>query len=261
MTVLLLYLVLGACAGVLAGLFGIGGGLIIVPALVFTFSAQGVSPDVLTHLAVGTSLATIVVTSLSSVRAHHQRGAVLWPVFTPMALGIALGSIIGVKTAGALTGEHLQKVIGVFALIVAAQMGFGLKPKPSRTLPGQGGLGVAGTGIGWASAIFGIGGGSLSVPFLSWCNVSMQQAVGTSAALGFPIAIFGALANIEQGWQHPALPEWSLGFIYLPALFGIVLTSALFAKVGARLAHQLPAATLKKGFACLLLVIGLKFLF
>lgn len=260
MTTLLLYMVLGAAAGTLAGLFGIGGGLVIVPVLVLTFEAQGIAPEVLTHLAVGTSLATIVVTSLSSIKAHHAKGAIRWDWFSPIAIGIVLGSVLGVKTAGMLSGPVLQKVIGVFAITIAIQMGLGLKPKASRTIPGKPGLIGAGGVIGWASAIFGIGGGSLTVPFLTWCNTKMQTAVATSAAVGLPIAVVGALVNIQEGWAHPMLPEWATGYVYWPAFIGIVCMSVIFAKFGAKLAHSLPSTTLKRIFAVLLLFVGTRFL-
>ncbi len=258
--ILLLYLALGAVAGLLAGLFGIGGGLIIVPVLVISFAYQGISPDVLTHMAIGTSLATIVFTSMSSVKTHQEKGGVRWEIFKPMAVGIVLGAILGVYTAAELSGPLLQKIIGVFALLMAVQMGFGLKPRPNRDIPNNAGLMSVGTGIGWASAIFGIGGGSLSVPFLSWCNVRMQQAVGTSAACGLPIAITAALTNVYKGWGESALPEWSAGFIYLPAFIGIIMTSVYFARIGAKLAHKLSPIMLKRIFAVLLVVVGLKFL-
>jgi len=258
--VLATYLLLGALAGVLAGLFGIGGGLVIVPVLVFTFSFLGMPAEILTHMAVATSLATIVVTSLSSIKTHHEKGVVDWLLFKQVAPWIAVGTVVGVFTAGLLQGYLLQKIIGVYALVVAVQMGFGLKPSPSRTLPGVAGLAGVGGFIGWVSAIFGIGGGSLSVPFFNWCNVRMQKAVATSAACGFPIAIFGAVTNVYQGWQHALLPEWSLGFVYLPAFIGIVVTSTYFAKVGAHLAHRLSADVLKRVFAVMLLLVGLQFL-
>lgn len=256
----LLYSVLGACAGVLAGLFGVGGGLIIVPVLVFSFAAQGVPTEVLTHMAVGTSLATIVFTSLNSVRNHHRKGAVLWPVFVWLTCGIAVGAIVGAKTASLIQGPVLQKIIGVFAILMSIQMGLDLKPKATGSVPGKFGLGVAGGVIGWASAIFGIGGGSLTVPFLSWRSVPMQQAVATSAATGMPIAIFGAASFILLGWNEPDLPEWSLGYVYLPAMLGIAITSVYFAGVGARLAHRLSHRTLKRLFALLLLCVGISFL-
>ncbi|MGH8436798.1 MAG: sulfite exporter TauE/SafE family protein, partial [Pseudomonas sp.] len=171
----LLYLLLGACAGVLAGLFGVGGGLIIVPVLVFSFTAQGFDALILTHLAVGTSLATIIFTSINAVLEHQRKGAVRWPVFLWMTLGILLGAGFGALTATAINGPLLQKVIGVFAIIIALQMALELKPKASRGVPGKFGLGAAGVVVGWASAIFGIGGGSLTVPFLTWRSVPMQQ--------------------------------------------------------------------------------------
>lgn len=254
------YLLLGAAAGTLAGLFGIGGGLIIVPTLVFTFAAQGMDTNILTHLAVGTSLATIVVTSLSSVKAHQDKGAVRWDWFQPLALGIVFGSALGVMTASLLSGWALQKIIGVFALIVALQMGLGLKPKPSRQIPNPAGLTGAGGVIGWASAIFGIGGGSLSVPFLTWCNAPMHQAVATSAACGLPIAVVGALVNMYTGWGLETLPAGATGFVYWPAFAGIVLMSVPFARIGAHLAHKLPSARLKQIFALLLVAVGVRFL-
>lgn len=257
---LLAYLGLGACAGVLAGLFGIGGGLIIVPALVFGFHLQGVSDAVLTHLAVGTSLATIVITSISSVRTHHQKGGVRWDIFKPLAAGIVLGAALGAKTASGIKGPVLQTIIGIFAILVAVQMLFALAPKPSRTLPDRGTLLVTGGVFGWASAIFGIGGGSLVVPYLSWCNVRMQEAVGTSSACGFPIAVSGALSYAILGWGDVALPEYSTGFVYWPALVGITGTSVVFARIGAKLAHKLPPVVLKRIFGVLLLGVGTRFL-
>ncbi len=257
---LTIYLALGALAGVLAGLFGIGGGLVIVPVLIFGFARQGVSGDVAAHLAVGTSLATIIFTSLSSIRSHHQHRAVRWELFRPMALGIVIGAMLGAWTASLLPGDVLELVIGVFVILVGLKMLLDVRPKPGRDVPARPGLVAAGGGVGWASAIFGIGGGTLTVPFLSWCNVRMQQAVGTSAACGLPIAVAGALTNVATGWQSPELPSYSLGFIYLPALLGIVPTSVLFARLGAALAHRLDAALLKRIFALILLVIGVRFL-
>ncbi|KTC43671.1 MAG: sulfite exporter TauE/SafE family protein [Pseudomonas sp.] len=257
----LLYLLLGACAGVLAGLFGVGGGIIIVPVLVFSFTLQGFDASVLTHLAVGTSLASIIFTSINSVREHHRRGAVRWPIFAWMALGILMGAGFGALTAEAISGPNLQKIIGVFALVIAVQMTLELKPKASRDVPGKLGLTAAGGVIGWASAIFGIGGGSLTVPFLTWRSVPMQQAVATSSACGLPIALASALSFMILGWHDPLLPAHSLGFVYLPALLGIALTSMVFARIGARLAHKLSPRLLKRLFAALLFCVGVSFLF
>ncbi|MCP1482143.1 putative membrane protein YfcA [Pseudomonas chlororaphis] len=256
----LLYLLLGACAGILAGLFGVGGGIIIVPVLVFSFTLQGFDPSILTHLAVGTSLATIIFTSVNAVREHQRRGAVRWLIFAWMTLGILLGAGVGALTAEAISGPNLQKIIGIFALVVALQMTLDLRPKASRDVPGKLGLTLAGSVIGWASAIFGIGGGSLTVPFLTWRSVPMQQAVATSSACGLPIAVASAISFMILGWHDPLLPAHSLGFVYLPALLGIALTSMVFARFGARLAHRLSARLLKRLFAGLLFVVGLTFL-
>jgi len=255
------YLALGALAGTLAGLFGIGGGLVIVPALVFAFTLQGLEPAVLTHLAVGTSLATILFTSLSSIRTHHRLRGVRWDLVRPMAGGIVLGAALGAWTASLLSGEGLQSLIGVFVILAALKMGLDLSPRPGPGLPGNPGLALTGGGIGWLSAIFGIGGGTLTVPFLSWCNVRMQEAVGTAAACGFPIALAGALANMVVGWDHPGLPAGSAGYVYLPAFAGIVALSVPFARLGARLAHRLSPQRLKRFFALLLVIVGLRFLF
>ncbi|MBY4676889.1 sulfite exporter TauE/SafE family protein [Marinobacterium arenosum] len=260
LTTLLLYLLLGAVAGVVAGLFGIGGGLLIVPVLVFSFELQGMAPEVLTHAAVATSLATIVVTSLASVRAHNRTGAVRWQLFRPLTAGIVLGAFVGVQLAVMLPGHWLQVLFGLFVLCVAAQMAFSLTPKAGERVASAAGLVGAGGLIGGLSAIFGIGGGTLTVPYLSWRRVSMQQAVATSAACGLPIALVGALTNVWRGWGDPLVADWSLGYVYLPAFFGIVLSSSFCAKFGARLAHSLPGPTLKRIFAVFLLLVGCRFL-
>ncbi len=258
--IVLSYLVLGAAAGLLAGLFGLGGGIIIVPVLIFSFTLMGFSPETLTHLAVGTSLATIIITSLSSVWVHHKKRAVDWPLVKQLTLGIVLGTFIGAYTADFISGPMLQKLIGIYALIVAAQMGFNLKPKADRSLPGKVGQTFVGGIIGSVSALFGIGGGSLTVPYLSWCSVTMPRAVATSSATGLPIAIAGTLGYLVSGWQNSALPEGSVGYVFVPAWIGIVLTSALFAKFGARLAHSLPPLLMKRLFAVVLCLVGVKFL-
>lgn len=256
----LLYPLLGVFAGLTAGLLGVGGGIIVVPVLIYAFTALAFPADLLTHMAVGTSLATIVITSAGSIRQHHRRGAVLWPLLTWFALGLVIGALLGARVADLLHGRVLQLLFGGFAILIALQMFRGVQPRASRTLPGPVGLSCVGVLIGTLSSIFGIGGGSLSVPFLTWCNVRMQQAVGTSAAGGMPIALAGAAGFVWTGWQHPHLPPHSLGYIYLPAWFGIAVTSVLFAQIGARWAHKIPAATLKKIFAGLLALVGAKLL-
>jgi uncharacterized membrane protein YfcA len=255
---LLAYLAAGATAGFLAGLLGVGGGLIIVPILVSVFAWQGVPFKHLLHLALGTSLASIVFTSLSSVRAHHAHGAVQWPVVRRMSAGLALGTLAGAGLAAQVPTFGLKVCFIVFAVVVAVQMLSGFKPKPSRTLPGTVGLNAVGALIGGVSSFVGIGGGSMSVPFLTLCNLPMPKAVGTSAALGFPIALGGLAGYALAGLQANHLPPGSFGFIYLPALACLVLSSFITAPLGACLAHRLPVTQLKKVFAGLLLVMAAK---
>jgi uncharacterized membrane protein YfcA len=234
--------------------------LIIVPVLAWIFRGQQITETVIMHLAIGTSLATIVLTSISSVRAHHKRGAVLWPVFWRLTPGIVFGAWLGAVVADALPSAVLGKIFAVFVLAMAAQMGFGAKPAAHRELPGRSGMLAAGGAIGAVSAIVGIGGGSLTVPFLTWCNTAIRQAVVTSAACGVPIAVAGALGFIVIGWSNPGLPAWSLGYVYGPALVGIAVTSMLSAPLGAKLAHTLPTETLKKVFAIFLALVGIEML-
>jgi len=260
LTTLLLYLALGAFAGVMAGMLGVGGGLIIVPVLAWIFGRQQVSDALIMHLAIGTSLASIVVTSISSVRAHHQRGAVLWPAFWRLTPGIVIGAWLGAAVADVLSSAALTKIFAVFVLMVSAQMAFGAKPAPQRELPGAAGMAATGGVIGALSAIVGIGGGSLTVPFLIWCNIHMRQAVATSAACGLPIALAGALGFIVTGFNAADLPAWSLGYVYGPALIGVAFASMLTAPLGAKLAHTLPTDSLKKVFAVFLAAVGAKML-
>ncbi|WP_349676676.1 MULTISPECIES: sulfite exporter TauE/SafE family protein [unclassified Thalassolituus] len=261
MMMFLLFLAVGALAGVLAGLFGIGGGMVIVPVLVLTLAAQGVSEAVLTHIAVATSLATIVFTSISSVREHHRKGAIDWSLVLILGIGIVLGTMLGVSLITSVPGPVLQNIIGVFALLLSLKMFFGIEPPGQGKRPGNAGLITAGGFIGFGSSWFGIGGGTFTVPYLTWMKVPMRHAVATSAACGLPIALTGAISNVVAGWGHEGLPPWSTGFLYWPAIVGIVITSVPFAKVGAILAHRLDQALLKKAFALLLLIVGCKFLF
>lgn len=258
MSGLLLYLATGAVAGLLAGLFGVGGGLIIVPALAFSFASLGFDNLVLMHLAVGTSLATIVFTSLSSIWAHHRRGAVDWPTVFRLTPGIVLGALGGAVLARFIPSDALRTVFSIFELAVALQLALNLKPSPHRALPGRTGSTLAGGVIGMISALVGVGGGTLTVPFLLWCNVVMQRAVATSAACGLPIALAGAIGFLAAGWGVVGLPRGSSGYLYWPAFVGVVAASVLFAPLGARLAHTLPAARLKRLFSLLLLLLGLR---
>lgn len=260
LTALAIYLAIGVVAGLLAGLLGVGGGLVIVPALAIAFTLQGIPDSVLMHLAVGTSLATIVITSIASVRAHHRRGAVRWREFALLTPGILFGALAGAAIAGRLPGATLRTLFGLFALAAALQMGFGLKPSPRHRFPEPPGMSLVGSIIGAVSAVVGIGGGSMTVPFLVWCNVPVRQAVATSAACGLPIAVAGAAGFMLTGRGHADLPSYSSGFVHWPAFAGIVVTSMLFAGLGARLAHGLPTAILKRVFALFLTGVGLHLL-
>ena len=253
-------LAVGLVAGFLAGLLGVGGGLVIVPALLWVFHLIGVLPEVQQHLAIGTSLATIIFTGMASVRAHHLKGAVRWDVVRRITPGILLGTFVGAQIAGLISTVHLKWIFVSFAYLVAAQMLLDFKPKPTRQLPKIAAMTAMGGLIGVVSSWVGIGGGSLSVPFLSHCNVPVKTAIATSSAIGVPIAIAGALGFIVSGWSTPSLPSGSLGFVYLPALLGIVIASFPMAKVGAAAAHRLPVPVLKKCFAALLIILASKML-
>ncbi|AOM00603.1 sulfite exporter TauE/SafE family protein [Cobetia marina] len=254
------YPVLGAVAGLIAGLFGIGGGLVIVPVLAAAFALQGVATDVLMHLAIGTSLATIVVTSLSSARAHHERGAVRLDWLKRLLPGLVVGTALGVVLAGGLSSEMLKLLFGGFVLLVAVKMGLDLKVGQLAQAPGRAGQFLGGGTVGVVSALFGIGGGTVMVPMLTSWQARMTEAVGTAAAAGFPIALVAALTNIAVGWHAPGLPEHAIGYVHWVAWLGIVLVSVPFARVGARLAHALPALLLKRLFALILVIVGLRFL-
>lgn len=260
METLSLYLLLGAFAGTLAGLLGVGGGLVMVPVLVFIFQGQVMSGTVIMHMALGTSLAIIMLTSLSSIRAHHQRGAVLWFVCGRLTPGIILGALSGAVVADALPDTILKPVFGIFELLVALQMWLGVRPSTQRDVPGWLGMSFAGWVIGSVSAIVGIGGGTLTVPFLTWCRIGIHNAVATSAACGFPIAVAGTLGFIATGWNEAGLPAMSSGYVYWSAFAAVGVASMLFAPLGARLAHALPADKLKKFFAIFLAVLGVRML-
>ena len=258
MTFWLLYLAVGLVAGLLAGLLGVGGGLVIVPVLVFIFTAQHFPEAHLVHMALGTSLASIMFTSVSSFRAHHSHGAVKWPIVRGLTPGIVAGTLLGSVLAAHLPTAFLKLFFVVFLFYVGTQMLLNIRPQASQPLPGLAGLFAVGGAIGGISSLVGIGGGTLSVPFMTWCNVKMHEAIGTSAAIGFPIAVAGGAGYVANGLAVNGLPPHSLGFVYLPTLAGVVAASLMTAPVGARLAHRLPVGRLKKIFAFLLYVMGIK---
>ena len=252
------YLLTGTVAGLMAGLLGVGGGLIIVPALATLFVHQGFTPDTVMHYAVGTSLATIIPTSISSLLAHQRRGSVHWPVVRIMVPGILLGALASAWLAKQFSSAGLALVFGVFVMLVAVQLLAGAKPSPHRQLPGVAALGITGSVIGLVSGLLGIGGGSLTVPFLLWNRVDIRLAVGTAATIGLPIAIAGTLGFIFSGLDVSAQPGDNSGFVYWPAAAVVALASVPVAPLGAWLAHYLPRATLQRVFALLLVIIGVK---
>ncbi|MDD2465435.1 MAG: sulfite exporter TauE/SafE family protein [Desulfobulbus sp.] len=254
--ILMMYLGVGAITGLLAGLLGVGGGVVIVPMLVFCFTQQGVAPDQMMHLALGTSLASIVFTSVSSFMSHHRRGAVDWSIVKRIVPGILVGTFGGTFIASRLSAGFLKGFFCVFLYTVATQMFLNKKPQANRNLPATSGMFGVGSVIGVVSALVGIGGGSLSVPFMLWCNVNAHRAIGTSAAIGFPIAVAGAVGYIVNNLHGADLPPYSLGFVYLPALVGIMVASVCTAPLGVKLAHALPVDKLKRIFAVFLYVVA-----
>ena len=258
--IIIIYAVTGVFAGLIGGMLGLGGGIIIVPILHYLFIQQGFPPAIIMHLAVTTSLATIIVTSVSATYAHHQKAAVLWPVVKQIAPGILVGASLGAVLADSLSSNTLRIVFGVFEILVAIQIGLELKPKAKTQLPETTGLIGSGAGIGLFSTLLGIGGGTLTVPFLLWCNVNIRNAVAVSSACGFPIAVTGTTALIIAGWNNTSVPINSLSYLYWPAALSIIAMTVFFAPMGARLAHYLPVTTLKRIFALLLMIVGLRML-
>lgn len=249
-------------AGVLAGLLGIGGGLIIVPVLYALFLSSGqVDSAVAIHVSIGTSLATIVLTSISSILAHQKHRAILWSVVKSITPAILAGSLAGALIAGLLPGNVLRVGFAIFLLLVATQMALGRVPSVHRSLPDLMGLSLAGSLIGAVSAIMGIGGGTMSVPFLIWCNVEASKAVATSAAIGLPIALAGSAGFIIAGLGKAGLPALSLGYINLPAFSCIVIASVLSAPLGAKFAHSISHAKLKRLFAVFLFILAMRMIF
>lgn len=256
------YAVLGCVAGFAAGLLGIGGGMLLVPFLTALLTLQGLPLDLVVHSAIATSMASILFTSLSSVRAHHQKGAVRWDLVKSFAPGILVGGLLaGGAVFSALKTGWLALIFAVFVGYSAVQMLANRKPKPSRQMPGALGTGAAGAGIGFLSGLVGAGGGFVSVPFMLWCNVVLHQAVATSAALGFPIALANTMGYIWSGMSIENLPPGMIGYIYWPALLVLVIFSVTLAPVGAKAAHALPVATLKRIFAFMLFGLAIYMLY
>lgn len=258
----LIYILLGALVGFFGGLLGIGGGLIVVPVLTFIFSAQDFPPERILHLALGTTMATIIFTSTASLLAHHAHGAVNWAIVKKMTPGIIIGTLAGASLAGIFTSAFLSVIVTIFIICAATQMFLKIYPifdrnniglfrrrfpilfsqiplKQDYQLPGKKGLFTAGSLIGLLSSLVAIGGGLLTIPFLSLCNIKLHYAIGTAAAIGLPIAIAGSIGYIANGMlQSQILPDYSLGYVYLPALGWIAFASIFTAPIGAKTTHR-----------------------
>lgn len=257
---ILLYLALGGFVGFMGGLLGVGGGGILVPLLASILVYQGIGGDEVIHLSLGTSLMCMIISSIASVRAHASRGAVVWKVVSGMAPGIILGALLSTHVAANLNSAYIALFFALFMALVAVQMFVNWKPKPSLKPVTLRGLLTAGVAIGSVSALAAVGGGFLTVTYLNYKNVGMKRAVGTSAAIGFPIAVAGTIGYMISGWSKTLNDPYTIGFIYLPAFFAISIASSISAPYGARWSHRLPEAYLKKIFAVISLILSLKML-
>ena len=254
------YAAIGAAVGFFAGLLGIGGGAIMVPLLVVLFEAQGLPKAHILHLAVGTSMASILFTSLSSMRAHAARGVVRWDLALALTPGILAGGLLGSAITAWISTKVFALLFTGVVYFAAANMLVDRKPKPTRVLPGALGTTLVGVAISFVSSVAALGGAFLTVPFALYCNVPMLQAIGTAAIVGFPIAFAGSIGYIATGWGQGGLPPHSTGYVYLPAALGITLASVIMAPMGAAMAHRLPTRQLKRIFALLLFVLATKML-
>ena len=252
------YLGIGAITGFFAGLLGIGGGTIIVSSLALMFAAHGFPPGYVMHMAIGTSLAAIISGAWASFRTHHRHGAVDWATVKAMIPGLLAGVLLGAVFARFMGTAFLKVFFLAFMALIILQLVLNVRPKATRELPGRAGLSAMAVFIGICSSLFGGGAAAVGVPFLTWCNMTTHRAIGTVAALGFPVSIAGAIGYAIAGQDVPGMPRWSVGFVYLPAFVGISLTSLLVAPYGARLAHKLKGPTLRRIFALFLILVGAK---
>ena len=251
-------LLLGMVSGVLAGLFGIGGGMVIVPVLVFMFTALDLPVELVMIMAIATSLATIILTAASSVFAHHRLGSVVWEKVFRLAPGIVFGAVIGAVVANLLRTDLLRIIFIGFLLYVGTQMALEIKPKAGTASYSRWVDFFVASIIGLLSSLVGIGGGTLTVPYLMHCQYPMRNAVAVASACGLPIAVASTLSYMVLGMYAANLPVWSFGYVYLPAFFGVSLGGVVTAPLGAKLAHKLPARQLKRYFSLLIFILAAK---
>ncbi|MEP7155511.1 MAG: sulfite exporter TauE/SafE family protein [Betaproteobacteria bacterium] len=254
----LIYLAVGVFVGFFAGLLGIGGGAVMVPILSLTFAMRGFSSDHVVHMALATSMATIIPGGMASAWTHHKHNAVNWLVVKQMLPGILVGTFSGAVIAHFSSTAFLKSFFVAFICFLALQLLFDFKPKARTTLPGAGVMFTLGMVMGVISSFAGIGGAVLSIAFLGWCNIRMHEAIGTAAAIGVPLAIAGTIGFVVTGMFDHDLPEWSLGYVYLPAFLGIAITSFAIAPLGAKLAHRMPVKVLRRVFVVFLVVLAVK---
>lgn len=259
---LLEYAIIGGLAGLLAGLLGIGGGIIIIPALLFTFQSQHIIPNnELMQFVVGTSLAAIITTTLFSLRAQYQRGVAFWPIFSRLAIGVVIGTIVGVILASYLNTHLLKSLFGIFMVLVAAQMFFKIRESKHEGLPKPVSRTIASLIIGLSSGLLGISGGAMTIPYLTYYKISIREAMASSTACGVLIAITGTISFVIAGWGNPEHPAWSTGFVYWPAAIIITCASPFFVKIGNIWSNRLPVETLRKILAIFILIVGIQMLF
>ena len=257
---ILLYFLLGSFSGILAGLFGIGGGIIIIPTFFYIFAYLGFPEEILSHIVLGSSLGVIAFSSLSSTFSHSAKGAVNWKLIKVVAPSIIIGSSLGGLTAGYLESNTLQGLVSLFLVVASVQLIFEFPPPSQNPQTNLLGPVIAGGGIGWLSGVFGIGGGIFSVPYFYHRGLKMMNAIGTSAACGIPIALAGSISYIFIGFENINLPDYSLGYIYLPATIIVGVMSSLTAKIGVNIAHRMKQKKLRIAFAFLVMIMALNLL-
>jgi len=257
---ILLYFLLGSFSGVLAGLFGIGGGIIIIPTFFYIFAYLGFPEEILSHMVLGSSLGVIVFSSISSTYSHNSKGAVNWDLIKVVAPSIIIGSALGGITAGFLESTTLQGLVALFLVVASVQLIFEFPPPPQNPQTNLVGPVIAGGGIGWLSGVFGIGGGIFSVPYFYHRGLKMMNAIGTSAACGIPIALAGSISYMIIGFDNINIPENSVGYVYLPATIIVGLMSSFTAKYGVNIAHRMKQKKLRIAFAFLVIIMALNLL-
>ncbi len=260
MAYFLLYMLIGAAVGTFSGLLGLGGGVIMIPGLALAFNMQGIHPDLIMHMAAGTSLAVMIFTSIASLRNHLKHGVQVWPIFKRLMLGIIIGTILGAIFGHFLPSRILEILFGIFILFVSIRMLLAMESKPTRTLPGRCGMFGIATLIGGKSGMLGLGGGAVTTIFLSYCNVPLRNVIAISAATSSTVATFGTISFMITGYFAHNLPHFSTGYIYWPAFLGILLTGPIFARLGAFLSHKLPVEVLKRILGAVLLIVAINML-